>query len=106
MSAAHPIKSKARRRQQKRRIESPGNSHSQKTHQGNSVPEETNWDEPYDPAHPTDIEEFLQSDAWYLAMQEWKDVLYAHRQSRTGTETMASRSISRASQGPQDPTEE
>ncbi|KAM7207595.1 hypothetical protein V8F20_002073 [Naviculisporaceae sp. PSN 640] len=66
-----------------------------KKKKNNDVPEETNWDDLYDPARPTNIEEYLQSDERLREIQEWKDVLYAHRRNRR-TETM-SRSRSRSS---------
>ncbi|KAK4201453.1 hypothetical protein QBC40DRAFT_278246 [Triangularia verruculosa] len=41
--------------------------------------QETDWDEIYDPARPTNVEEYLRSDERIREVREWKDVLYAHR---------------------------
>ena len=43
---------------------------------------ETDWDELYDPARPTNVEEYLRSDERIREVQEWKAVLYAHRRRR------------------------
>lgn len=40
---------------------------------------ETDWDEIYDPARPTNVDEYLRSDERIREVQEWKAVLYAHR---------------------------
>lgn len=40
---------------------------------------ETDWDEIYDPARPTNVDEYLRSDERVREVQEWKAVLYAHR---------------------------
>lgn len=42
-------------------------------------PEETNWDDIYDPARPTNIDEYLQSEEKVAEVREWKDLLYRHR---------------------------
>ncbi|KAG9250473.1 uncharacterized protein F5Z01DRAFT_629340 [Emericellopsis atlantica] len=42
-------------------------------------PEETNWDDMYDPARPTNIDEYLQSEEKVAEVREWKDLLYRHR---------------------------
>lgn len=41
--------------------------------------EQTNWDETYDPARPTNVEEYLRSDERIREVREWKEILYAHR---------------------------
>lgn len=43
---------------------------------------ETDWDELYDPARPTNVEEYLRSDERIAEIREWKGVLYAHRRRR------------------------
>lgn len=43
---------------------------------------ETDWDEIYDPARPTNVDEYLRSDERIREVQEWKAVLYAHRRRR------------------------
>lgn len=40
---------------------------------------ETDWDELYDPARPTNIDEFLKSDEKVDEVREWKALLYRHR---------------------------
>ncbi|KAH7633929.1 hypothetical protein B0T09DRAFT_355802 [Sordaria sp. MPI-SDFR-AT-0083] len=45
-------------------------------------PVETNWDELYDPARPTNVEEYLRSDERIREIRDWKAVLYAHRRKR------------------------
>ncbi|KAB5554415.1 hypothetical protein GE09DRAFT_1286977 [Coniochaeta sp. 2T2.1] len=45
--------------------------------------QETDWDEIYDPARPTNIEEYLRSDEKIREVQDWKTVLYAHRRKAT-----------------------
>lgn len=45
-------------------------------------PAETDWDEIYDPARPTNIEEYLRSDEKIREVRDWKAVLYAHRRKR------------------------
>lgn len=40
---------------------------------------ETDWDEIYDPARPTNIEEYLRSDEKIDEVREWKAMLYRHR---------------------------
>ncbi len=46
------------------------------------APAETDWDELYDPARPTNVEEYLRSDERVREVREWKAVLYAHRRRR------------------------
>lgn len=46
---------------------------------------ETNWDDIYDPARPTNVDEYLRSDERIAELREWKGVLYAHR--RRGRES-------------------
>lgn len=46
---------------------------------------ETDWDEIYDPAHPTNVDEYLRSDERIREVQEWKAVLYTHRRRRRGS---------------------
>ncbi|KAK4179893.1 hypothetical protein QBC36DRAFT_321468 [Triangularia setosa] len=41
--------------------------------------QQTDWDEIYDPARPTNVEEYLRSDERIREVREWKDILYAHR---------------------------
>ncbi|KAG6040178.1 hypothetical protein E4U41_001362 [Claviceps citrina] len=43
---------------------------------------ETDWDELYDPARPTNVEEYLKSDEKIEEVREWKALLYRHRKSR------------------------
>ena len=41
---------------------------------------ETDWDEPYDPSRPTNVDEYLRSDERIREIHEWKDtVLYRHK---------------------------
>lgn len=40
---------------------------------------ETDWDEIYDPARPTNVEEYLRSDEKIDEVREWKAMLYRHR---------------------------
>lgn len=40
---------------------------------------ETDWDELYDPARPTNVEEYLRSDEKISEVREWKTLLYRHR---------------------------
>lgn len=40
---------------------------------------ETDWDEVYDPARPTNVDEYLRGEERVREVQEWKAVLYAHR---------------------------
>jgi len=47
------------------------------------APAETDWDELYDPARPTNVEEYLRSEERIREVQDWKAVLYAHRRRRT-----------------------
>ncbi|KAK0652994.1 hypothetical protein B0T16DRAFT_388155 [Cercophora newfieldiana] len=47
------------------------------------TPAETDWDELYDPARPTNVEEYLRSEERIREVREWKEVLYAHRRRRT-----------------------
>ncbi len=42
-------------------------------------PAETDWDELYDPARPTNVAEYLHSDERIREIRDWKAVLYAHR---------------------------
>ena len=46
---------------------------------------ETDWDELYDPARPTNVEEYMRSDERIREVREWKAVLYAHRRQRRGS---------------------
>ncbi|RGP81672.1 hypothetical protein FLONG3_159 [Fusarium longipes] len=43
---------------------------------------ETNWDDIYDPARPTNVEEYLHSDEKVQEVRDWKALLYRHRQKR------------------------
>ncbi|KFA64685.1 hypothetical protein S40285_07137 [Stachybotrys chlorohalonatus IBT 40285] len=47
-----------------------------------AVQAETDWDELYDPARPTNVEEYLRSDEKIDEVREWKDLLYRHRMQR------------------------
>ncbi|KAJ4401239.1 hypothetical protein N0V82_010881 [Gnomoniopsis sp. IMI 355080] len=47
---------------------------------------ETDWDEIYDPARPTNVDEYLRSEERVREVQEWKAVLYAHRKRRGTSE--------------------
>ncbi|KAI1270000.1 hypothetical protein F5Y18DRAFT_1057 [Xylariaceae sp. FL1019] len=44
-----------------------------------AAPIETDWDEIYDPARPTNVDEYLRSDERIREVQEWKAILYKHR---------------------------
>jgi splicing factor 45 len=44
-----------------------------------AAPAETDWDEIYDPARPTNVDEYLRSDERIREVQEWKALLYKHR---------------------------
>lgn len=48
---------------------------------------ETDWDEIYDPARPTNIEEYLRSDEKIEEVREWKALLYRHRKSRDNSDS-------------------
>ncbi|KAK3358907.1 hypothetical protein B0T25DRAFT_628464 [Lasiosphaeria hispida] len=48
------------------------------------APLETDWDELYDPARPTNVEEYLRSEERIQEVREWKAVLYAHRRRGRG----------------------
>lgn len=48
----------------------------------NEQPMETDWNELYDPARPTNVEEYLRSDERINEVRDWKAVLYAHRRRR------------------------
>jgi hypothetical protein len=43
------------------------------------MPRETDWDELYDPARPTNVEEYLRSEERVREVRDWKAVLYALR---------------------------
>ncbi|KAH7149408.1 hypothetical protein B0J13DRAFT_621274 [Dactylonectria estremocensis] len=43
---------------------------------------ETDWEELYDPARPTNVEEYLRSDEKVNEVREWKALLYRHRKKR------------------------
>lgn len=47
---------------------------------------ETDWDEIYDPARPTNVDEYLRSEERVREVQDWKAVLYAHRKRRGTSE--------------------
>jgi splicing factor 45 len=53
-------------------------------------PRETDWDALYDPARPTNVEEYLRSDERIREVREWKAVLYAHRRRRESSSEAAS----------------
>ncbi|KAI9167729.1 DNA-damage-repair/toleration protein DRT111, chloroplastic [Paramyrothecium foliicola] len=40
---------------------------------------ETDWDEMYDPARPTNVEEYMRSDEKIDEVREWRALLYRHR---------------------------
>lgn len=40
---------------------------------------ETDWDEIYDPARPTNVDEYLKSDEKVNEVREWRGLLYRHR---------------------------
>jgi splicing factor 45 len=44
-----------------------------------AIPAETDWDEIYDPARPTNVDEYLRSDERIREVQDWKALLYKHR---------------------------
>ncbi|KAL1846759.1 hypothetical protein Daus18300_014161 [Diaporthe australafricana] len=52
---------------------------------GDNQRQQTDWDEIYDPARPTNVDEYLRSDERIREVQEWKAVLYAHRRRREGS---------------------
>lgn len=52
---------------------------------GENQRQETDWDEIYDPARPTNVDEYLRSDERIREVQEWKAVLYAHRRRGGGS---------------------
>ncbi|SPQ20909.1 6f4b0f52-f400-45b4-944f-7b39cfc028fd [Thermothielavioides terrestris] len=60
-----------------------GGRRKKKKKAADDAPRETNWDELYDPARPTNVEEYLRSEERIREVQEWKAVLYAHRRRRT-----------------------
>ncbi|KAG7289757.1 hypothetical protein NEMBOFW57_006133 [Staphylotrichum longicolle] len=43
---------------------------------------ETDWDELYDPARPTNVDEYLRSEERVREVRDWKAVLYAHRRRK------------------------
>ncbi|KKA26954.1 hypothetical protein TD95_001052 [Thielaviopsis punctulata] len=45
---------------------------------------ETDWDDMYDPARPTNVDEYMHSPARMHDVRVWKDVLYAHRAGADG----------------------
>ncbi|OLN86440.1 DNA-damage-repair/toleration protein DRT111, chloroplastic [Colletotrichum chlorophyti] len=49
----------------------------------NDQPEETNWDDLYDPSKPTNVDEYLRSDERIREIQDWKRLLYRHRRRRS-----------------------
>ncbi|KAI1126312.1 hypothetical protein F5Y10DRAFT_244996 [Nemania abortiva] len=51
------------------------------------VPMETDWDEIYDPSRPTNVDEYLRSDEKIREVQEWKALLYKHRQRNNERES-------------------
>ena len=61
-----------------------GRGRKKKKHDESSLVE-TDWDELYDPARPTNVEEYLRSDERIREVREWKAVLYAHRRRRRGS---------------------
>ncbi|KAK1756863.1 hypothetical protein QBC47DRAFT_451404 [Echria macrotheca] len=56
-----------------------------KRKKADDVPLETDWDELYDPARPTNVEEYLRSEERIREVREWKAVLYAHRRQRASS---------------------
>lgn len=60
---------------------------------------QTDWNEIYDPARPTNVDEYLRSDERVREVQEWKAVLYAHRRARARAAGRGSRSRSRSRSG-------
>ncbi|KAK3296742.1 uncharacterized protein B0H64DRAFT_472943 [Chaetomium fimeti] len=53
-----------------------------KKNKRDDAPRETDWDELYDPARPTNVEEYLRSEERVREVRDWKAVLYAHRRGR------------------------
>ncbi|ATY66510.1 G-patch DNA repair [Cordyceps militaris] len=45
-------------------------------------PMETDWDDVYDPARPTNVDEYLRSDEKVDEVREWKALLYRHRKGK------------------------
>jgi splicing factor 45 len=56
-----------------------GRKNKKKKHQ---MQMETDWDELYDPARPTNVEEYLRSEEKIDEVREWKSLLYRHRRKR------------------------
>ncbi|KAI1283936.1 hypothetical protein F5Y07DRAFT_348123 [Xylaria sp. FL0933] len=52
-----------------------------------AMPMETDWDEIYDPARPTNVDEYLRSDERIREVQEWKALLYKHRKRDNGRDS-------------------
>ncbi|KAK0635911.1 hypothetical protein B0T17DRAFT_517640 [Bombardia bombarda] len=69
------------------------------------APPETDWDELYDPARPTNVEEYLRSDERIRELKDWRDVLYAHRRRRESSYD-EDRSMGGRSNGEEDYDEE
>lgn len=56
-----------------------GRKKKKKRHQ---VQVETDWDDIYDPARPTNVDEYLKSDERIDEVREWKALLYRHRRRK------------------------
>ncbi|KAH6840662.1 hypothetical protein B0I37DRAFT_438010 [Chaetomium sp. MPI-CAGE-AT-0009] len=56
-----------------------GGRRKKKNKKEDAAPRETDWDELYDPARPTNVEEYLRSEERVREVRDWKAVLYAHR---------------------------
>lgn len=56
-----------------------GGRRKKKKKQLEAVPMEMDWDEIYDPARPTNVDEYLRSDEKIREVREWKALLYKHR---------------------------
>lgn len=47
---------------------------------------QTDWDDIYDPARPTNVEEYLRSDERIDEVRQWKALLYRHRKDRADSD--------------------
>ncbi|KAF4121076.1 splicing factor 45 [Geosmithia morbida] len=56
-----------------------GRKRKKKNRQDDAAFVETDWDDIYDPARPTNIDEYLHSDEKVEEVREWRALLYRHR---------------------------
>ncbi|KAK0755006.1 hypothetical protein B0T18DRAFT_400478 [Schizothecium vesticola] len=64
---------------EKKKLQRGGRKKKRKKADSTEQHAETNWDDIYDPARPTNVDEYLHSDERIRELREWKAVLYAHR---------------------------